>query len=47
MDAAIGEQVLKAVDPEAVEAAVGMERQEAQRRDDVREALERDLVAAR
>ena len=47
VDAAIGEQVLKAVDPEAVEAAVRMERQEAQRRDDVREALERDLVAAR
>jgi hypothetical protein len=40
-DAAIGEQVLQAVDPEAVEAALRMERQEAQRRDDVREAIKR------
>jgi DNA invertase Pin-like site-specific DNA recombinase len=47
VDAAIGEQVLRAVDPGAVEAALQVDRQEAQRRDDVREALGRDLEAAR
>ena len=47
VDAAIAEQVLRAVGPEAVEAALRVERREARQRDDVREALGRDLVAAR
>jgi hypothetical protein len=47
VDAAVGAQVLQAVDPGAVEAALQEYRQEARRRDDVRDALRRDLEAAR
>jgi DNA invertase Pin-like site-specific DNA recombinase len=47
VDEAVGAQILRAVAPEAVEAALREDRQAAQRRDDVRDALERDLEAAR
>jgi DNA invertase Pin-like site-specific DNA recombinase len=47
VDAAVGAQVLQAVEPGAVEAALREDRQEARRRDDVRDALMRDLEAAR
>jgi DNA invertase Pin-like site-specific DNA recombinase len=47
VDEAIGKQVLQVVQPAAVEAAVLAGQQEAHRRDDVLEALRRDLEAAR
>jgi hypothetical protein len=47
VDDAIGAEILKAVEPGAVAAAVEAETQAAQRRDRVREALARDLQAAR
>jgi DNA invertase Pin-like site-specific DNA recombinase len=47
VDEAIGKQVLQVVQPAAVDAAVLAGQQEAHRRDDVVEALRRDLEAAR
>ena len=47
VDEEIGRQVLRVVEPAAVEAAVLAETQQQQYQDEVREALERDLQAAR
>jgi DNA invertase Pin-like site-specific DNA recombinase len=47
VDAAVAEEVLRAVRPAAIEAAILAYRDEAKKRDEVREALERDLEAAR
>jgi hypothetical protein len=47
VDEAVGAQVLRAIDPDAVEAALRADRQETRRRDDIRDALVRDLEAAR
>jgi len=47
VDEAVRSQLLRAVEPKAIEAAMAADRQEAQRRDDVRDALGRDLEAAR
>jgi hypothetical protein len=47
VDAAIGAEVLRVVQPVAVEAAIMAHREEAQKQDEVRAALERDLEAAR
>jgi DNA invertase Pin-like site-specific DNA recombinase len=47
VDDAIGEQVLRAVEPGAIEAALQADRDETRRRDDVLEAMRRDLQAAR
>jgi len=47
VDAAIADQVLRVIAPQAVEAAVLASQQEADRQDDVLKALERDLQAAR
>jgi len=46
VDEAIGKQVLQVVQPAAVEVAVLAGQQETHRRDDVLEALRRDLEAA-
>ncbi len=47
VDGEVGRQVLEVVSPAALEAAVLASQQEQQQRDDVREALQRDLEAAR
>jgi len=47
VDEAIGTEVLKAVQPAAVEAAVKASEEESRRQDEVLEALRRDLEAAR
>jgi hypothetical protein len=47
VDAAIGAEVLRVVQPAAVEAAILAYREEANRQDGVRGPLERDLEAAR
>jgi hypothetical protein len=47
VDEAIGREVLRVVQPAAVEAAVVASEEEAHRQDDVLEALKRDLEAAR
>jgi len=47
VDDAIAAEVLRVVEPAAIEAAMQAQRQELQRRDDVRDALTRDLEAAR
>jgi DNA invertase Pin-like site-specific DNA recombinase len=47
VDAAIEDEVLRVVEPGAVEAALHAERDETRRRDEVLEALRRDLEAAR
>lgn len=47
VDEAIGREVLKAVQPAAVEAAVQASEEEVRRQDEVLEALQRDLEAAR
>jgi hypothetical protein len=47
VDEAIGREVLKAVQPAAVEAAVQASEEEVRRQDEVLEALQRDLQAAR
>src|SRR6266511_1160309 len=47
VDDAIGEQVLRAVEPGAIEAALQANRDEMRRRDDVLEAMRRALQAAR
>ena len=47
VDTAVADQLLRIVTPQAMEAAVLASRQEAERRDDVLKALERDLQAAR
>jgi DNA invertase Pin-like site-specific DNA recombinase len=47
VDEEVGRQVLEVVRPAALEAAVLASQQEQQQRDDVREALKRDLEAAR
>jgi DNA invertase Pin-like site-specific DNA recombinase len=47
VDAAIGDLVLGVVGPQAVEATVLASKQEADRKDDVLKALQRDLQAAR
>lgn len=47
VDQEVGRQVLEVVRPAAVEAAVLASQQEQRRHDDVREALQRDLEAAR
>jgi len=47
VDDAIEEAILRALKPGAIEAAVEAERNEAQRRDEVLDALNRDLQAAR
>lgn len=46
-DAVIAAEVLRVVQPAAVEAAILAQREEATKRDEVRDALERDLEAAR
>jgi DNA invertase Pin-like site-specific DNA recombinase len=46
-DAVIAAEVLRVVQPAAVEAAILSQREEAKRQDEVRGALERDLEAAR
>ncbi|MBM3521916.1 MAG: hypothetical protein FJX57_03075, partial [Alphaproteobacteria bacterium] len=47
VDAAVAEEVLRVVEPGAIEAALQAARDEAHRRDDVLEALRRDHEAAR
>src|SRR6185295_1091540 len=47
VDQAIGEQVLRVVQPSAVDAAIMASEEEAHKRDEVVEALRRDLEAAR
>jgi DNA invertase Pin-like site-specific DNA recombinase len=47
VDAAIAAEVLRVVQPAAVEAAIMAHREEAQKQDEVRAALERDIEAAR
>jgi DNA invertase Pin-like site-specific DNA recombinase len=47
VDAAISVEVLRVVQPAAVEAAILAQREEAKKQDEVRDALERDLQAAR
>ena len=47
VDDAIAAAVLRVVEPAAIEAALQAQRQEAQHRDQVRDALTRDLEAAR
>jgi DNA invertase Pin-like site-specific DNA recombinase len=47
VDDAIAAEVLRVVEPTAIEAAMQAQRQELQHRDDVRDALTRDLEAAR
>jgi hypothetical protein len=47
VDDAIEEELLRVLEPGAIEAAVAAEREETRRRDDVLEALNRDLEAAR
>jgi len=47
VDEAIGREVLRAVQPAAVEAAVQASQEETRRQDEVLEALQRDLEAAR
>ncbi len=47
VDDAIEETILRVLEPGAIEAAVEAERNEAQRRDEVLDALNRDLQAAR
>ena len=47
VDDAIAAEVLRVVEPAAIEAALQAQRQEAQQRDQVRDALTRDLEAAR
>jgi DNA invertase Pin-like site-specific DNA recombinase len=47
VDDAIEEAILRVLEPGAIEAAVEAERNEAQRRDEVLDALNRDLQAAR
>jgi len=47
VDAAVAAEVLRVVQPAAVEAAIVAYRDEAQKQDEVRGALERDLEAAR
>lgn len=47
IDAAIAAEVLRVVQPAAVEAAILAHREEAKKQDEVRGALERDLEAAR
>ncbi|HVH87868.1 MAG TPA: hypothetical protein VM912_14165, partial [Terriglobales bacterium] len=47
VDEAIGQEVLRVVQPAAVEAAVLASEEEARRQDDVLQALRRDLEAAR
>ena len=47
VDAAVAAEVLRAVQPAAIEAAILAYRDEAQKQDEVRSALERDLEAAR
>lgn len=47
VDAAVGNEVLRVVQPAAIEAAILAHRDEAKKQDEVREALERDLQAAR
>ena len=47
MDDAIGAEVLRVVEPGALEAAILASSEEAHRRDEVVEALRRDLEAAR
>jgi DNA invertase Pin-like site-specific DNA recombinase len=47
VDDAIEEELLRVLEPGAIEAAVAAEREEIRRRDDVLEALKRDLEAAR
>ena len=47
VDAAIGREVLRVVQPAAIEASVQAQEEYARQRDDVLEALERDLQAAR
>lgn len=47
VDAAVGNQILRVLQPAAIEAAILAHRDEAKKQDEVREALERDLQAAR
>lgn len=47
VDAAIGREVLRVVQPAAIEASMQAQEEHARQRDDVLEALERDLQAAR
>jgi len=47
VDDAIEEELLRVLEPGAIEASVAAEREEIRRRDDVLEALKRDLEAAR
>lgn len=47
VDAAVADEVLRVVQPAAIEAAILAHRDEAKKQDEVREALERDLEAAR
>jgi hypothetical protein len=47
VDAAVGNEVLRVVQPAAIEAAILAHRDEAKKQDEVRDALERDLQAAR
>lgn len=47
VDEEIGRQVLRVIEPEAVEAAILADSQQDQQQDEVRRALERDLQAAR
>lgn len=47
VDAAVGNEVLRVVQPAAIEAAILAHRDESNKQDEVREALERDLQAAR
>lgn len=47
VDAAIGREVLRVVQPAAIEASVQAQEEYARQRDDVLEALDRDLQAAR
>jgi len=46
VDDAIADQVLQVIEPGAIEAALQVDRDEARRRDDILEALRRDLEAA-
>jgi hypothetical protein len=47
VDAVIAEQLLRVVQPAAIEAAILAHREESDRQNEVRGALERDLEAAR
>src|SRR5436309_2294643 len=47
VDAAMPDEVLRVVQPAAIEAAMLAHQDEAKKQDEVREALERDLEAAR